>query len=375
MKLTPYVKKAYEDAGREHRRVVLSTERLDKDAAMEAIRRARSVAYKAMELSQPSFDFMWFPSPRAAMKFLAEASADVCGRKRRLVDSVGGEGLPNAYRKQIDQPFDHRLPSSLTDLWRIRDAVKHVLGIDKVKSDGTARNMNSVLTLDEVGQFSVSLWRYVFAHERLDVPTDEPTSKRLDAMGSLMRACSFWWNHDKLALVSERPTKIEVDDAGRLHSLTGPALTYSDDFERYVIHGVEVEPEIVTSPAEALTPFRIEKERNVEVRRVLLNLYGEERYLRQTGATVIHEGRKGSKLWWRMPRNAVGWRGRESGTIFTTGETEPLVMVEVVNSTAEPDGSYKRYFLRIPPHIRDADEAVAWTFGLTKEQYVPLIET
>lgn len=41
---------------------------------------------------------------------------------------------------------------------------------------------------------------------------------------------------------------------------------------------------------------------------------------------------------------------------------EPLVMVKVVNSTAEPDGSFKDYFLRVPPQTRTAREAVAWTF-------------
>ena len=39
-------------------------------------------------------------------------------------------------------------------------------------------------------------------------------------------------------------------------------------------------------------------------------------------------------------------------------------MVEVVNSTPEPDGSRKTYFLRVPPTIGTAREAVAWTFGL-----------
>lgn len=50
-------------------------------------------------------------------------------------------------------------------------------------------------------------------------------------------------------------------------------------------------------------------------------------------------------------------------------------MVKVVNSTPEPDGSYKDYFLRVPPTITTAHEAVAWTFGKTAETYAPAIET
>jgi hypothetical protein len=54
---------------------------------------------------------------------------------------------------------------------------------------------------------------------------------------------------------------------------------------------------------------------------------------------------------------------------------EPLVMVEVVNATPEPDGSRRTYFLRVPPRMRSAHEAVAWTFGLTPEEYAPLAQT
>jgi hypothetical protein len=42
---------------------------------------------------------------------------------------------------------------------------------------------------------------------------------------------------------------------------------------------------------------------------------------------------------------------------------ERLRIVEVVNATRDPDGTYRRYFLRVPPTVRTAREAVAWTFG------------
>lgn len=54
---------------------------------------------------------------------------------------------------------------------------------------------------------------------------------------------------------------------------------------------------------------------------------------------------------------------------------EPLVMVQVVNSTPEPDGHFKHYFLRVPPEIQTAHEGVAWSFGKTAKEYTPLIET
>ena len=50
-------------------------------------------------------------------------------------------------------------------------------------------------------------------------------------------------------------------------------------------------------------------------------------------------------------------------------------MAEVKNATVEPDGSRKIYILRVPPDMRTAREGVAWTFGLTAEQYKPGVET
>ena len=44
-------------------------------------------------------------------------------------------------------------------------------------------------------------------------------------------------------------------------------------------------------------------------------------------------------------------------------DDEPLVMVRVLNSTPEPDGTYKPYWLRVPPGMTRASDAVAWTFG------------
>lgn len=56
-------------------------------------------------------------------------------------------------------------------------------------------------------------------------------------------------------------------------------------------------------------------------------------------------------------------------------DDEPIVMVHLKNSTAEPDGSIKDYFIRVPPTIRRAGEAVAWTFGMTEQQYQPLVQS
>lgn len=60
--------------------------------------------------------------------------------------------------------------------------------------------------------------------------------------------------------------------------------------------------------------------------------------------------------------------------IARKGDT-PLVVVEVVNSTPEPDGSQKHYLLRVPPTMTDCQSAVAWTFGIEAHEYAVAVET
>jgi hypothetical protein len=117
---------------------------------------------------------------------------------------------------------------------------------------------------------------------------------------------------------------------------------------------------------EALTVKDIRQEKNAEVRRVMLTRYGWARFIVDSGAKRIAED--------------------EFGELYRTEiiNDEPLVMVKVMNATAEPDGSYKPYFLRVDPELRlllrdgslgnaqqiSALNAVASTFGLTGAEYL-----
>jgi len=46
-------------------------------------------------------------------------------------------------------------------------------------------------------------------------------------------------------------------------------------------------------------------------------------------------------------------------------------MVRCTNSSREPDGSTKAYWLRVDPSCRSAHEALASTWSLSTEDYVP----
>lgn len=55
--------------------------------------------------------------------------------------------------------------------------------------------------------------------------------------------------------------------------------------------------------------------------------------------------------------------------------SEPLCLVEVQNATAEADGEFKKFLIRVPPHLTSAKEAVAWSFSMSAEDYRPGFQT
>ncbi|MFB4317962.1 DUF6745 domain-containing protein [Actinomadura sp. 21ATH] len=178
----------------------------------------------------------------------------------------------------------------------------------------------------------------------------------LAALAEVARAAGWWWPYERIAIVSERPRELHRDEPGRLHRGDGPALAYGDGFALHAWRGMPLPAGFIASLTD-LSPERIRNEANAEQRRVMLEIYGYDRYLAESGAHPAHRDSTG-----------VLWR------IDLPGD-EPIAMVEVVNSTPEPDGTYRTYYLRVPPGTRTARQGVAWTFGVDARDYKPEKET
>ncbi|WP_246562387.1 DUF6745 domain-containing protein [Streptomyces roseirectus] len=178
----------------------------------------------------------------------------------------------------------------------------------------------------------------------------------LAGLAEVCRSAGWWWAFEEVAVVCERPVELHRDEAGRLDRGDGPALAFADGFALCAWRGMPVPPGFLDE-LRTLVPQRIQAEENAELRRVMLEFYGYERYLTDSGAKPVHRDETG-----------VLWR-------IEMGIDEPVVMVEVTNSTPEPDGSRNVYWLRVPPRTRTAREGVAWTFGLDASAYAPLQET
>jgi hypothetical protein len=262
------------------------------------------------------------------------------------------------------------------------------------------------------GQFWVGYWyggpAYVsFFTDVCGLELPRAMKRAAQAYRDTAESACWWWPHRDFVMACERPTKIERDERGRLHCETGMAIQWSDGWGLYRWHGVAVPAQVIEAP-ETITVAQIEAETNAEVRRCMVSRYGAGRYLLDSGAK-------------ELARDEFGVLYRKD----IPGD-EPLVMVRVLNSTPEPDGTlttaqareafgaplvdracamaglngsagkarWKEYFLRVHPELRPmvpptkgsevalgapqemtARNAVASTFGLRGEDWSPTVET
>ncbi|MFB9393834.1 DUF6745 domain-containing protein [Streptomyces coeruleoprunus] len=334
------------------RAAATATGAADRAAAEAGVR----LAYRRAGLAEPE-RIVWAGSPREALRLLRDAHDGDCGpeaRGRSVRDAVRSTPWAAERSRLHDrlgpQGWTRRWGVTGARLWETTRQLTDRIGaglVEGVAGDRAEEAAIRLLLLDAVlGQHDAA-WLCAF---------DTGAGSPLDGLAAVARSAGWWWPYERLAVVCERPVELHRDEAGRLDRGDGPALAYPDGFALHAWRGMPV-PAAFLDELAALTPERIRDEENAELRRVMLEHYGYDRYLQESGAQPVHRDETG--VLWRIP----------------LPDDEDVVMVEVVNSTPEPDGTSRTYWLRVPPATRTAKEGVAWTFGLAAEAYEPLRQT
>ena len=150
------------------------------------------------------------------------------------------------------------------------------------------------------------------------------------------------------------PTRITWYKNGRKHGLDADKWGSIS----YYYEGVRIPPHFFTKP-ESLSITEVLSHANTEVRYVGIKIVGMDKVLESNRTTLIHKDEEKNQILFQI-------KG-----IFE----EPVSYVKVVNSTQEPDGTYKDYYLCVPPDMKTCQQAVAWTFRLEEQEYQPEQET
>jgi hypothetical protein len=326
------------------RAVAAATGAADRAAAEDGVR----LAYSSVGLAEPEH-IIWVDSPRAAV----EAVGRLVGAGR----SVREEVRTRPWAEERRRMYDELGPAGWSALWSATGAQlweTTAALADRIRA-GVVTEL-SVRPEDESDVRLVLLDAVLGQHDAAWLAAFDGRGDRLDGLAAVARNAGWWWPYERSVVISERPDVLHRDEAGRLDHGDGPALAYRDGFELHAWRGMPV-PAAFLAELATLTPERIRAEENAELRRVMLEYYGYDRYLDESGAEPVHRDETG-----------ILWR------IALDGD-EDVVMVEVVNSTPEPDGTHRTYWLRVPPTTSTAKDGVAWTFGLDGQAYEPVRQT
>jgi hypothetical protein len=93
--------------------------------------------------------------------------------------------------------------------------------------------------------------------------------------------------------------------------------------------------------------------RNAEYRRILMQRFGYEKFLKEMDGIVIHREGENSLV-------RIDWHRDE----------QPMKLVRVKDASTD-----RFYVLRVPPETKTCREGISWTFGLNESEYHPVKET
>ena len=152
---------------------------------------------------------------------------------------------------------------------------------------------------------------------------------------------------ENAAVVCRMPTRMILDENGALHSLDEAAVQWKSGYNQYFIEGTWFEKEmwdrIRKNQMTTLEALRI---KNVERRRAAIKALGAEKVLLGLTSDLVDESGRGNRLY------SVVMEDRDK-----------MILGYRCPSTD------KEYFKFVPDSIRLADDAQAWSFRLTPEEY------
>ena len=252
-------------------------------------------------------------------------------------DSVG-DSVAGSVRASVGDSVRDSVRASVRD--SVRDSVWDSVG-DSVGASVGDSVRDSVYGSHDAGWLSF----YDFFRDAAGLV--EQTEK-LHGLMELAKSAGWALPHKNICWISERHSILRRDDRGLLHCEDGPACAYPDGWAIYAWHGTRVPSEWITDRAK-LAPQTALKWPQIEQRRAACEILGWETILSQLNAKVIDDD----------------------------GDPEIGVLVEVTIPDIGKEkflrvrcGTGRSFALPVPPNMKTALEAQAWTWGLDKTSFL-----
>jgi hypothetical protein len=361
---------------------------VDRVTATKAIADAYAV------IKRPPPKMFWMPSPMTAVlalyvlrKLADEAQKpEVAAALRAGLRAGLGAGLGDGLRDGLRAGLGDGLGAGLRDglgaglwdgLWAglrdgLWDGLRDGLGAGLWAGLGAGLDLYGRIWPGQVDTYWLAFYRF---GSMIGCPQRESLLERLDIMERIVASCGFWFPRDGVCIVSDRFAGVSWDNSRnrqglpiRLHHDAKHAVSFRDGWGLYYWHGLRIPPshEWLFTERAKLAASSIDKEPNAELRRIMLEIYGFDRYCAEREAKVIA---------------ADDLHGQPRRLLEVTVAGEPVRIVEVINGSLEPDGTRRKFHLgaaraagsRTPPKTPDA--AIANSYGIAPKHYREAVRT
>jgi phage baseplate assembly protein W len=324
----------------------LSTKPADRPRAEKAI----AGLYRLASLKEPRV--IWLPCPISATLSAIVYSNIIQHRleptAKKAVDSAVRSAVDSAVRSAVDSAVRSAVDSAVRSAVdsAVRSAVRSA--VDSAVRSAVDSAVDSAVYSAGTAYFGGSVWNAGYSawadyfSEVCGIAIDRNFLE-------MTESCGFYWTLDDVCFASERPSEIHLDGEGRLHYDTGMSIKYAGTgWGLYHWHGTQVPPEWIVE-RHKLTSKMALTWTNIEQRRAACEILGWDRILTELKSKIVD--RDGDP------------------------EIGELVEVELPEIGKERFlrvlcGTKRQFALPVPPTMKTALEAQAWTWGLDKKTFI-----
>ena len=203
-----------------------------------------------------------------------------------------------------------------------------------------------------------------------------------DGWMMLDRARVSWsWLYPNIAILCRMP-KLIRNERGQLHCDNGAAIVYPSGLSYWFYNGVRVNEKIIMTP-EKLDLSDIENEKNEEVRRIIIERMGE-RFVELADLKVLQEDKFGKLVECSFKDNRVVYANvscPSTGRMYylrvpaTLEDSLNMLRVSKGVTWEEWNEEEERKIWPKSEKMETCQQACAWTFGVSAEDYYPIFET
>jgi hypothetical protein len=356
-KLTPEQEALIPVYRQKWRAIALSTERIDREKAAEAVK----AAYVAIDFGYEEPEIFFQDSPYAACNWmLKRLSPEFLDSYLNEPNSLGSlfcahffqeiliivnpqigrqvyKKLGNCFYYATDDPLNHQIFNDLNERFstQLNDrAEDHSWWIEmqlnecfKPESHG-----NWMTGFD----FCISVLNTVYPQQEWKV------------FQSLIQECGWLFAYDDICIICDRPLHIRFDNQNRLHAEGEPAIEFIDGYSLYSYHGVTLPEKYGKIHPQQWQSQWLLLEENAELRRVLIQGIGYARICQELQAIELDICAEYTLL-----------------KIDADVDEEPIYLLKM---TCPSTGFI--HALRVPPNINSAREAIRWVnWGVDAEEF------